>query len=110
MSTYIVASLPLPLYCGILLLAKQHETKLASVCYSGITVHSPLQGDFNAALQAIHCGNIADLICSGILATPIIMIVLLIIEQLRLRCRHFIYSGILATPILLWDYAAMKAV
>jgi hypothetical protein len=33
MSTYIVASLPLPLYCGILLLAKQHETKLVSILY-----------------------------------------------------------------------------
>jgi hypothetical protein len=33
MSTYIVASLPLPLYCGILLLAKQHETKLVSTLY-----------------------------------------------------------------------------
>jgi hypothetical protein len=33
MSTYIVASLPLPLYCGILLLAKRHETKLVSILY-----------------------------------------------------------------------------
>jgi hypothetical protein len=32
-STYIVTSLPLPLYCGILLLAKQHETKLVSILY-----------------------------------------------------------------------------
>jgi hypothetical protein len=35
MSTYIVASLPLPLYCGILLLAKQHETIQGLSC--GIT-------------------------------------------------------------------------
>ena len=33
MLTYILASLPLPLYCGILLLAKQHETKLVSILY-----------------------------------------------------------------------------
>jgi hypothetical protein len=29
----IVASLPLPLYCGILLLAKQHDTKRVSILY-----------------------------------------------------------------------------
>jgi hypothetical protein len=33
MSIYIVASLPLPLYLGILLLAKQQETKLVSLLY-----------------------------------------------------------------------------
>jgi hypothetical protein len=35
-STYIVASLPLPLYCGILLLEKQHETKLVSILYCSL--------------------------------------------------------------------------
>jgi hypothetical protein len=85
MSTYIVASLPLPLYCGILLLAKQHETKLVSLYCSLVT----------------SCDFYVDLY-SGILAPPIILwdlaagkaawdqtclIILLISEQLRLPCR-----------------------
>jgi hypothetical protein len=36
MLTYILASLPLPLYCGILLLAKQYETKLVSIVYCSL--------------------------------------------------------------------------
>jgi hypothetical protein len=70
MSTYIVASLPLPLYCGILLLAKQHETKLVSILLIDEQLRLPC--------------------CLLVLLLTISSscIMLLIIDQLRLPCYH----------------------
>jgi hypothetical protein len=97
MSTYIVASLPLPLYCGILLLAKQHET-----------------------IQGLSCSITAGFDC-GIMLTLLRLDCRLDWSSHRTTCgitanlsdlyvAFYLYSGIHATSILLWDYAAIKAV
>jgi hypothetical protein len=84
MSTYIVASLPLPLYCGILLLAKQHETIQGLTC--GITAGFDcgimpallrLDCRLDSSSHRTTCGITADLSDLS----------LLIDEQLRLPCR-----------------------
>jgi hypothetical protein len=68
MSTYIVASLPLPLYCGILLLAKQHETIQGLSC--GITAGFDcgimptllrLDCRLDSSFHRMTCGITADL-------------------------------------------------
>jgi hypothetical protein len=139
MLTYTVASLPLPLYCGILLLAKQHETRLVSIVYHSsmsrsciilltisisfiiLLIHEQLQ--LPCCLLILCCSWLA------VLATfmSTYSIILLINQQfyyaahrwavLVLYCSSLSscnfhvdsYSGILATPIILWDLAAGKA-
>jgi hypothetical protein len=94
MSSYIfiVASMPLPHSCGIMLIWKQYET-----------------------IQGLSCGITADFDC-GIMPT------LLRLADCRLDSSSHrttcgitanlsdLYSGIDATSTLLWNYAAMKAV
>jgi hypothetical protein len=93
MSSYIfiVASMPLPHSCGIMLLWKQYETIPGLSC--GITANfdfgiipTLLRLDYrlNSSSHRTTCGITANL--------------------------SDLYSGIDATSTLLWDYAAMKAV
>jgi hypothetical protein len=80
MSTYIVASLPLPLYCGILLLAKQHETKLVSIVYCSWMSRSYI----TLLILSSSCGFHANLLLSHIVAALFALFILLGARQIIL--------------------------
>jgi hypothetical protein len=95
MSNHILASLPLPFYCGILLLAKQHETKLVSILYCSQSIIEQLGLPWR--LSVLYCSQLAvlSLYCSWMSSWDF----------------HVdLYSGILATPIILWDLTARNTV
>jgi hypothetical protein len=91
MSTYKLASLPLPLYCGILLLAKQHEAKLFSMLYcSSMSKSWKIILLVIEQLRLIVCPQLMVLYCSSMSCSCIILLVIL--EQLRRHHRYLSHS------------------